>query len=258
MEIRPDERRIAAEESKRGPQRLQGTKGEKGDRGLTGKNGKDGRDAPTIKTKKWDINVAAFIAREIFRDLRQFQSFKGCALINGRFVFRRAGANVVEIISQCKSMLQTRFGTPAQPGDAREIRLTIVQYGDYAEGFHRFRTGGAETYYAQKYTVEYVASLAASLSSVTVVTCSVDLPPVQLPNGVRTVGVELYRKGQRSRHKELIEVVPEDNSNTFSRDATVHSTHYMGNQRKCDNPADVRRWFSCSRTKGKGEALAVS
>jgi hypothetical protein len=38
----------------------------KGDRGLTGKNGKDGRDAPTIKTKKWDINVAAFIAREIF------------------------------------------------------------------------------------------------------------------------------------------------------------------------------------------------
>jgi glycosyltransferase involved in cell wall biosynthesis len=104
-------------------------------------------------------------------------------------------------------MLQTRFGTPAQPSDAREIRLTIVQYGDYAEGFHRFRSGGAETYYAQKYTVEYVGSLAASLSSVTVVTCSVDLPPVQLPNGVRTVGVELYRKGQRSRHKELIEVV---------------------------------------------------
>jgi glycosyltransferase involved in cell wall biosynthesis len=104
-------------------------------------------------------------------------------------------------------MLQTRFGTPAQPGDAREIRLTIVQYGDYAEGFHRFRSGGAETYYAQKYTVEYVASLARRLSSVTVVNCSVDLPPVQLPNGVQTVGVELYPNGQRPRHKVLIDVV---------------------------------------------------
>jgi hypothetical protein len=92
-------------------------------------------------------------------------------------------------------------------------RLTFVQFGDYAEAFWRFAKGGPETYYAQKYAVEFVASLAdrQDVECVTSVSFSSNLPTTVLPNGVRTVGVELYPKGQRPRHHQLVEAVRQTN-----------------------------------------------
>lgn len=39
------------------------------------------------------------------------------------------------------------------------MRLAFVQYGDYREAYLRFREGGGETYYAQRYSVDFVANL---------------------------------------------------------------------------------------------------
>ena len=49
---------------------------------------------------------------------------------------------------------------PACPPACPPVRLTIVQYGDYAEAAARFQAGGAANYYAQRYTVDFVARLA--------------------------------------------------------------------------------------------------
>ena len=40
-------------------------------------------------------------------------------------------------------------------------RLAFGQAGDYAEAFDRFAAGGRETYYAQRYTVDFVGRLAS-------------------------------------------------------------------------------------------------
>lgn len=39
------------------------------------------------------------------------------------------------------------------PDRTPPVRLTIVQYGDYAEAAARFQAGGEANYYAQRYTV---------------------------------------------------------------------------------------------------------
>ena len=49
------------------------------------------------------------------------------------------------------------------------MRITFVQFGDYAEAVHRFAKGGAETYYAQRYSVEFVGDLATKVEDVTVI-----------------------------------------------------------------------------------------
>lgn len=41
-------------------------------------------------------------------------------------------------------------------------RIVFVQFGDYAEAVQRFAAGGKENYYAQKYTVDYMAGLRCS------------------------------------------------------------------------------------------------
>ena len=76
-------------------------------------------------------------------------------------------------------------------------RIVFVQFGDYAEAVQRFAAGGKENYYAQKYTVDYVAGLAARFSAVTVVTFSRDHPFEKLPNGVGAQGVLLYIPGAK-------------------------------------------------------------
>jgi glycosyltransferase involved in cell wall biosynthesis len=92
-------------------------------------------------------------------------------------------------------------------------RLTIVQFGDYAEGFFRLQSGGAENYYAQKYSVDYVASLTLrrDLASITVISLEGDAPNITLPNGIHTMGIKLYREGQHARHGELLRAVHESN-----------------------------------------------
>jgi hypothetical protein len=68
MELRLDERRIAAEENKRGPQGIPGPKGPKGDTGPAEKAGRDGRDAPTVKTTGWEISAPHFAVCEVLSD----------------------------------------------------------------------------------------------------------------------------------------------------------------------------------------------
>jgi glycosyltransferase involved in cell wall biosynthesis len=88
-------------------------------------------------------------------------------------------------------------------------RIVFVQYGDYAEAVHRFAAGGKEDYYAQKYTVDYVASLAARYSAVTVITFSRNHPYELLPNGVGAQGVLLYPPGAKARDSELLRALDE-------------------------------------------------
>ena len=70
------------------------------------------------------------------------------------------------------------------------VRLTIVQYGgDYRETYNRFAKGGKETYYAQRYSVNFVGSLAQRLDQVAVI-CGVseERYDTLLENGVRAIG----------------------------------------------------------------------
>ncbi|HEX5660788.1 MAG TPA: glycosyltransferase family 4 protein [Polyangiales bacterium] len=90
------------------------------------------------------------------------------------------------------------------------VRLVFVQYGDYSEAYGRLiEQNGAENYYAQRYTLDFVAELARSerVSSVTVVTFSRDEALQELAPGLRTAGLELYPQGGASRHKEMIRLV---------------------------------------------------
>jgi hypothetical protein len=75
----------------------------------------------------------------------------------------------------------------------KRLRLTIVQYaGDYREAFERFARGGKETYYAQRYSVNMVGSLAQQLDQVTVICgLSDEKYDVVLGNGVRAIGAGL-------------------------------------------------------------------
>jgi len=88
-------------------------------------------------------------------------------------------------------------------------RLTFVQFGDYAEGFWRLKNGGQENYYAQKHTVDFVGSLVQSdqIESVSVINFSKNSQEESLPNGVKSLGVELYPKDQISQHQSLIRAV---------------------------------------------------
>lgn len=73
------------------------------------------------------------------------------------------------------------------------MRLTVVQYaGDYLEAYERFRRGGKSTYHAQRYSVEFDASLAQRFEQVAVL-CAVCPEPydIVLPNKVRAVGAGL-------------------------------------------------------------------
>jgi len=87
--------------------------------------------------------------------------------------------------------------------------IVFVQYGDYAEAVHRFAAGGKENYYAQKYTVDHVARLAACHGAATVITFSRDHPFELLPNGVGAQGVLLYPSGARARDSELLRAIDE-------------------------------------------------
>jgi len=70
-------------------------------------------------------------------------------------------SNLWDTFLQALAIFSTRAGRfrRTQP-DESVVRLTIVQYGDYAEGYKRLSEGGAENYYAQRYTVEFVGLLA--------------------------------------------------------------------------------------------------
>ncbi len=93
------------------------------------------------------------------------------------------------------------------PSDAR---LLIIQYGDYGEAVRRFEEEGEEDYFAQRYTVDFVARLASRLARVTVLSCSIDESPARTSTGVYTAGVRLYPDRGRPRYRRLIRAAAQE------------------------------------------------
>jgi glycosyltransferase involved in cell wall biosynthesis len=83
------------------------------------------------------------------------------------------------------------------------MRLVFMQFGPYAEAVHRFAAGGPETFYAQRYSVDFVGGLAAS-ADVTVLHLSRDDVEERLPSGIRSLGVELFPRGRKPRRLDLV------------------------------------------------------
>ncbi len=73
------------------------------------------------------------------------------------------------------------------------MRITFVQYGDYREAVLRFADGREETYYAQKYSVELVGKLTETVEDVCVICVASQPYEADLPTGVRTYGMPLYK-----------------------------------------------------------------
>lgn len=92
------------------------------------------------------------------------------------------------------------------------IRLTIVQFGDFAEAAKRFANGGEESYFAQRYTVDFVLGLPArpGIGSVTVICVSRD-HGTERHGDVTTVGIEVYPPGGRPQMGALIDRVAASN-----------------------------------------------
>ncbi|HEY6925002.1 MAG TPA: glycosyltransferase [Steroidobacteraceae bacterium] len=116
---------------------------------------------------------------------------------------------ILTALSELSDTLLTRLGRYQVAEKVGPQRLTIVQFGEYAEAVERFSEGGRETYYGQRYTVEFVGSLAAraQTESLTVVNLSVDAPPRTLPNKVHVRSLELYPRNGPSRHRQLTRIV---------------------------------------------------
>lgn len=70
-------------------------------------------------------------------------------------------------------------------------RLVLVNYaGDFREAHERLSAGGAENYYAQRYSVDTVMGLTDLYSEVVVVVCKTDAAyDSVLPAGVRAIGL---------------------------------------------------------------------
>jgi glycosyltransferase involved in cell wall biosynthesis len=121
----------------------------------------------------------------------------------------KLGAELLDNVREVAHILLTRARRLEMRESAGRIRLTIVQFGDYAEAYWRFASGGDENYYAQRYSVDFVSSLAgrSDVEAVTVVCLSSSAVATKLPNGVRTVGLELYPRTERPRIRQLVQAV---------------------------------------------------
>jgi glycosyltransferase involved in cell wall biosynthesis len=86
------------------------------------------------------------------------------------------------VFSPVPNSLQTSTTSPE--------RVVMVQYaGDYREAVSRLAHEGPETYYAQRYSVETVASIAQRVSEMAVVVCLTgERYDEVLPNRVRAIG----------------------------------------------------------------------
>lgn len=100
----------------------------------------------------------------------------------------------------------TQASLPQSPSP---IKLTILQMGDYADAFERFAAGGEETYYAQKYTVDFVGALAATdgVDKVTIISAEKYAPERTMANGVNTVGIELFPEAEKPRYQALCQLL---------------------------------------------------
>lgn len=87
------------------------------------------------------------------------------------------------------------------------MRLLIVQYaGDYRAAFHRVWSGGNETYYAQKYSINAIAELKQYTDDLACLCCSTrEAYDEILPNGVRAIGGGLNPSTDADKLIHLIE-----------------------------------------------------
>lgn len=89
------------------------------------------------------------------------------------------------------------------------MRLGFVQYGDYREAYLRLQDGGAESYYAQRYSVEAVEALSHRLSFVGVCSLQPDEPyHAALSDTLAAAGVPLLA-GARMAERRICEVLDE-------------------------------------------------
>lgn len=86
-------------------------------------------------------------------------------------------------------------------------RVVFVQFGSFGEAVARFARGGPEMFYAQRYSVEFVQSLAGEGTDVAVVNLLQDEEEVFLGDHLRSVGVELFPPGRRARWLALWRVL---------------------------------------------------
>ena len=70
------------------------------------------------------------------------------------------------------------------------MRILILQHGDYGDAFHRFGTGGPETFRDQRHSVSFVASLAPKHRVTTVAVCNRHHDE-ELAPGLRSIGVSV-------------------------------------------------------------------
>ena len=112
------------------------------------------------------------------------------------------------LITRLRGTTHTLRGRGVRPTPARP-RVTFMQFGDYRDAFLRFGSGGDETYYAQRYTVDFVASLARAerAECVHMVTFASDAPAVELEPRLWHSGVHLYVPGQPTATDRLIQHV---------------------------------------------------
>jgi glycosyltransferase involved in cell wall biosynthesis len=121
----------------------------------------------------------------------------------------RVVRRIARLAADCVSALLSRAAPKHEVGLGNCKRVTFVQFGDYEEAFWRLERGGNENYYAQKYSVDFVGSLPGrpNMEAVTVICVAADAKSAVLPNGVRTVGIELYPKDRSPRFRELVDLV---------------------------------------------------
>lgn len=88
------------------------------------------------------------------------------------------------------------------------MKLVVLQYGDYAEAYRRFREGGDETYRDQRHSVGLVAGLAGEYDVTTVAACGRPHRETLAP-GLRSIGVsqDFFLRGPLG--KLLWELSPE-------------------------------------------------
>ena len=78
-------------------------------------------------------------------------------------------------------------------------RIVFLQYGNYADTVDRFANGEPESYYAQRYSVDFTAGLLDIAESVTVVCLNSEPYERMLPNGVCGLGLRVWQPGGMAR-----------------------------------------------------------
>jgi len=66
--------------------------------------------------------------------------------------------------------------------------LVVFHAGDYRETYNRLKSGGSETYYAQRYWLDAYESALPYTSDITVLTCLTEKYDEMMPNGIRAMG----------------------------------------------------------------------